>query len=407
MDAVLGVSMTASSVGLVLVEGRDGDGTTLAHDMIDLRAYDERDVCDEVVSAVAHLNATAAGSGHELRAIGVTWSDYAEREASQVMKSLAESGFGSVVPVRLQQATAALARGIADVVGFTSTVVCVIEPEMVIALTVRPGDGPVRRAVNHLVDGDDTLSSWLSEVFATAARRPDAVVVAGSAGDLTGVMPKLERALGVPVFTPAEAELALARGAALSSARRGRFMFGGATATRRKRWTAATFAPMAMLACGVVTLVVSTSVVVSMQLVTRQEPAPPSTRQTVNVSGVSAAVPAPAPVAIPSEPPTQLVEPVEPAVQEPPAPVFGAEPSVDQAPAGVPAQEEAPGMPVAPPVGPPPAEVPAAPAGQEDPAAASEPIPDQAGVAEPSQQSAHPPDQPVPTQDVPPPPTVP
>jgi hypothetical protein len=401
VDAVLGVSMTGSSVGLVLVEGRDGDGTTLARDMIDLRSYDERDVGDEVVSAVAQLDGMAAGSGHELRSVGVTWSDYAEREASQVMKSLADSGFSSVVPVRLPQATQALARGIADVVGFDSTVVCVVEPEMAIALTVRAGDGPVRSAVNHLVDGDESLSAWLGELFATADRRPDAVVMVGSAGDLTGVMAKLERLLGVPVFTPAEAELALARGAALSSARRGRFMFDGAPATRRKRWTTATFAPVAVLAGGVVTFVVATSVAVSMQLVTRQEPAPPSTGPAVNVSGASVAVPAPAPVAIPSEqpeqpePPAGLVEsaPVEPAVSEPP--VFVTEPSVDQAPADVPtpASEEAPGVPAS--------------SAEPQPDIASEPIPDQAGVAEPDQPPSPEPDQPVPTQDAPPPPTVP
>ncbi|ORA28755.1 DUF7159 family protein [Mycobacterium aquaticum] len=434
MDAVLGVSMTGSSVGLVLVEGRDGDGTTLAHDTIDLRAYDERDVCDEVVSAVVQLDEMAAGSGHELRSVGVTWNDYAEREASQVMRTLPESGFPGVVPVRLPQATEALARGIADVVGFDSTVVCVIEPEMVIALTVRPGGGPVRSAVNHLVDGDEALSDWLREVFATTASRPDAVVVVGSAGDLTGVMPRLERTLRVPVFTPAEAELALARGAALSSARRGRFMFDGGPAMRRKRWSAATFAPVAMLAGGVVTFVVSTSVAVSMQLVTGQEPAPPITRPAVNVSGASVAVTTPPRVAVAPEPPAQLVEsaPAQPAAPQLQAPEFVAEPSVDQAPAGLPAPQEVPGqvpdVPAAPPDGLPPAEIPAAPGAQEDPATklplrmrilgrlgrlhpapdvATEPIPDQAGVPAPGQPPAPAPDQPAATQDVPAPPPVP
>jgi hypothetical protein len=434
VEAVLGVSMTGSGVGLVLVEGRDGDGVTLAHDTIDLWAYDESDVCDEVVSAVAHLEQAAAGNGHELRSIGVTWSDYAEREASQVVESLAEYGFGNVVPVRLPQATEALARGIADVVGFDTTVVCVIEPEMVIALTVHPGDGPVRTAVNHLVDGAETLSGWLHEIFATADRRPDAMVVVGSAGDLTAVMPKLERALGVPVFTPAEAELALARGTALASARRGRFMFDGGAAVGRTRWTAATFAPVAMLTGGVVTFVVSISMAVSMQLTSRQEPAQPHTRPAVNVSGASVAVPAPAPAAIPPAPPVQLAQsaPVEPPVQEPPAPEFVVEPGVEQAPAGVPHEEAAPDLPVPPPVLPPPAEVPAAPVSQEDPAARLPlrmrilgrlgrlhpqpdvagqpvaPIPDQAGVPPADQPSAPAPDQPAPPQDVPaPPPPVP
>jgi hypothetical protein len=352
VDAVLGVSMTGSNVGLVLVEGRDGDGASLAYDTIDLRAYDSHDVCDEVVAAVAHLAATAARTRHELRSIGVTWSDYAEREAFEVVQSLSESGFGSATPVRLPHATEALARGIADVVGFDSTVVCVIEPEMVIALTARPGGRPIRSAVNHLIDGDETLSGWLGEVFAAADRRPDALVVVGSAGDLTAVMTKLERALGVPVFTPAEAELALARGAAMASARRGRFMVTeSGVAARRKRWTAATFAPVAMLAGGAATFVVSTSLAISMQLMPRQEPVPPDTRPAVNVTGASVAVPDSAPVAIPPTPAAQLVEskPVEPPVHHPQTPESAAEPRVDQAPAAEPAHEEAPGLPVAPP----------------------------------------------------------
>ncbi|WP_019972925.1 hypothetical protein [Mycobacterium sp. 141] len=351
VDAVLGVSMTAASVGLVLVKGRNGDGATLAHDTIDLRAYDESDVCDEVVSAVAHLGQTAARSGHTLRSVGVTWSDYAEREAAEVVNSLSESGFGRTGPIRLPQATEALARGIADAVGFDTTVICVIEPEMVVALTVRPGAGPVRSTVNHLVDSHETLSGWLHQVFAAADERPDALVVVGSAGDLSAVMPKLERALGVPVFTPAEAKLALARGAALVAARRGRFMFDDETPERRKRWTSATLAPIAMLAGGVVTFVVSISLAVSMQLIPHRQPA---------TTGV------------PPAPSAQLVEPasVDPPAQQPPTPESAVEPGADQSPAAVPASEE---VPAAAPVAPPPAEVPSdQPAGE---------IPDQAGMS--------------------------
>ncbi|MGV0836415.1 DUF7159 family protein [Mycolicibacterium thermoresistibile] len=54
-------------------------------------------------------------------------------------------------------------------------------------------------------------------VFTRAKWTPQALVVVGSAGDLDDVMPDLEDALSVPVFAPAEADVALARGAALAA----------------------------------------------------------------------------------------------------------------------------------------------------------------------------------------------
>ena len=216
MDAVLGLSMSPTTVGFVLVEGQDADGATIEHDAFAVPT-------DGRANALA--NAIAAARGYRLQSIGVTWSDDAGAEAALLLESLNDSGFDNVVPVRLPEATDALARGIAEVIGYETTAVCVIEPDTAIVLIVNTFDGSVQTAVNHTIPGDDHLIGWLSAVFARVEWAPEALVVVGSVGDLDEMMPELEEALAVPVFAPAEAELALARGAALASAQNMEFSF--------------------------------------------------------------------------------------------------------------------------------------------------------------------------------------
>ena len=136
--------------------------------------------------------AIAATRGQRLHSIGVTWSDGADAEASLLLKSLNECGFDNVVPVRLPEATEALAWGIAEVIGHEVTAVCVIEPETVIMLIVHSGEGAVQTAVNHAIDTEEALLRWLSAVFTRADWRPEALVVVGSGGELHAVMPRLE-----------------------------------------------------------------------------------------------------------------------------------------------------------------------------------------------------------------------
>ncbi|HXO52096.1 MAG TPA: hypothetical protein VN888_13950, partial [Mycobacterium sp.] len=216
MDAVLGLSVTPSAVGLVLVEGQDADGATMDRDGFDVGSRGRSSAlqtCEKAAAAVLRSEAIAATRGHRLHSIGVTWSDDAGTEASLLLKSLTDSGFDNVVPVRLPVATEALARGIAEVIGYGTTAVCVLEPETVIALIVHTRNGAVQTAINHAIVTEEDLLRWLSAVFTRADWQPEALVVVGSGGD-DEIMPILEDALSVPVFAPAEAQLALARGAA-------------------------------------------------------------------------------------------------------------------------------------------------------------------------------------------------
>src|SRR5215213_1032496 len=112
---------------------------------------------EQAAAAVLRSEALAATRGHRLRSIGVTWSDDADTEASLLLKSLTDSGFENVVPVRLPEATEALARGIAEVIGYGTTAVCVLEPETVMTLIVHGRDGSVQTAVNHVVVTEEDL----------------------------------------------------------------------------------------------------------------------------------------------------------------------------------------------------------------------------------------------------------
>lgn len=266
MDAVIGLSMTPATVDLVLVEGQEAGGATIEHEAFAVRRHGPSWADDTRDRAVARTEAIAASRGLRLHSIGVTWSERSDAEASLLLRSLAASGFENVVPVRLPQATEALARGIADVAGFGTTTVCVVEPDEVFALTVRPGQDAVQTAAStHLVDGEAGLTDWLSEVFARADPRPDAVVVVGATDDPGTFMAKLEDGLAVPVFTPAEADAALARGAALAAASRHRFdCTEHGPGKRRNPWTPAQFIPLVMLIGGLVTLVVALALVINL-----------------------------------------------------------------------------------------------------------------------------------------------
>lgn len=317
MDAVLGVSLTPSTVGLALVEGSEADGATVDHDALDIRGLAPArtdDICADVVKAVGRVERVAAERGLRLTTIGVTWSSGVATEAAALLKKFDEAGFAGVVPVRLPQATDALARRVAGVVGFGTTGVCVLEPDVVQAMTVGVDDA-VQTTVSRGIETVAGLTSWLSDMFAAADPRPDALVVVGSAVDLDSVLPKLERALEVPVFTPAEPGLPLARGAALASVNRGRLPAGKGIVATGWRWPATQLTPLAILVGGVLAFGLSLALAIGQQLLPGAEQTPHrSTRPVVSTSGDSAAVqqPASAAIPVPSEAPPVL----EPVVQD-------------------------------------------------------------------------------------------
>ena len=389
MDAVLGLSVTPSAVGLVLVEGQGADGATMDRDAFEVRCRGRAtalQTSEQAAAAVLRSEAIAATHGHRLHSIGVTWSDDANAEASLLLKSLSDSGFDNVVPVRLPDATEALARGIAEVIGYGTTAVCVLEPDTVIAMIVHRRDGAVQTSVNHRILTEEDLIRWLSTVFTRADWQPEALVVVGSGGD-DELMPILEDALSVPVFAPAEAGLALARGAALASTQSVDFafipdarVFDQPRASGRRRRQLGQAGPLALLVAGVLTFTVSASVAVSLQLTPKKdaatsEPQPAAKTSPETPAAATHVVP---PVAIPSTPIVQVLPPSPaeaPPVEVAPQPVYS------ETPAGIPeapgAATDAPpvdGVPPEAPAAPPPPDAPPLPPEQPAPPVAAAPV---------------------------------
>jgi hypothetical protein len=353
--------MTPTSVGLVLVEGQDADGATMDRDTFAV-ANGAIQSSEQATAAVLRTEAIAATRGLRLHSIGVTWSEDADVQASMLMKSLSDSGFDNVVAIRMPEATEALARGIAEVLGYATTAVCVIEPDSVITLVVNTIDGAVQTAFNHDITCDEALISWLSTVFTRADWAPEALVVVGSTGGFEPILHQLEDALSVPVFAPEEAKLALARGAALASAQSTEmpldlfddgFVVDARNDSRQRHALAArsgrsralsTVGPVAMLAVGAVTFVVSVSIAISLQLSPTRVAQPHEPVPAAQVEKPVAVRPVlPPPVAVPPSPVVEAALPpppeaLPPVYDEPPVAIVDtpAEAPSDQAPDAAP-----------------------------------------------------------------------
>ena len=417
MDAVLGLSVTPSAVGLVLVEGQDADGATMDRDAFEVGVRGRCSAVqtsEQAAAAVRRSEAIAATRGHRLHSIGVTWSDDANTEASLLLKSLTDSGFDNVVPVRMPEATEALARGIADVIGYGTTAVCVLEPDTVIALIVHLRDGAVQTSVNRRIVTEEHLVRWLSTLFSRADWQPEALVLVGSGGD-DDLMPVLEQALSVPVFAPAEAQLAPARGAALASAQSVDIDFGAEahhfeeqrplTAGRRPLGQAG---PLAMLVAGVLTFTVSASVAVSLQLVPKRDTASSAARPAARVTSETPAAvthyQAPAPQApVLETPPEQL--PTPPSEAAPP-PVYTETPvGIPETPAAVSDAPPAEGLPLDPAAAPAPPEGAPLPPEQLPPPVAPVPA-ERPGIMSRIRDRLHRGDEPQPALEAPPAPAA-
>jgi hypothetical protein len=341
MDLVLGLSMTSTAVRWVLVEGTTGEGATIHRDGIDF------DTLDDIVGAVGD---------NRLHAVGVTWTNEAEAEASLVLDALAARGLDNVITVSELEAADVLAAGIADRGSYDDVAVCLVEPDAAVIAIVTPGGVTVDRIARPLDEADAVeLPSSVIAMLELDEWQPEAVFVVGSADDLDLVMSTLAGLTEAPVFSAAEADLALARGAALASAR----AVNALEAPRAPLMTRIG-ALTSVLVAAVVVFVISLSVALGLRLT-------PDTDATPAQRPAADAVDAPAPVA--PAPPVKQAAPQSPRQAVPPPPKAGPPPgrkvaaAVPQAPEVAPVDEAPAYVPPAPEYTPPaPAYVPPAPA---------------------------------------------
>ena len=338
MDLVLGLSMTSADVRWVLVEGTTAEGATICRDTVDF------DTLDDVIAAVGE---------NRLHVIGVTWADEAESAASTLLDALAARGLDNVITVSEQEAADSLAMGIADRGGYRDVAVCVVEPDDALVALV-DADGVTTERVDPTAD--DMLA-----LLDRNDGQPEAIFVLGSADDIDSIATSFHGA-AVPVITAAEADLALARGAALASARAVNTLEAQPT---RWRMPSRIAALTSVVAAAVVVFVVSLSVALGLGLTpdTNSTVAQRDTAATADqparvptAPSVAKAVPQPVPAA-PPPPPAEAAPPVAHTIVEAAAPTPDAVPVVEP-PAAPPPVDDAPPA-ALPPV---PAYVPPAPA---------------------------------------------
>ena len=343
MDLVLGLSMTSSTVRWVLVEGTTGEGATVDRGSFD---FDVEVEPDDLLNVV--LADVAADS--PLHAIGVTWTNEVEEVASGVLAALTARGYDNAFAISEIEAGDVLAAGIADITEYDDVAVCIVEPDAAVVAMVNT-DGVTVDRIARPLDGADAveLPSSVIAVLELNAWRPAAIFVVGSARDLDLVTSTLGDVTESPVFSAAEADLALARGAALASARAVNTLD-----PKRTRVPARIGALASVIVAAVVTFVVSISAAVGLSLTGDRDSAPQAAPAADGPAAVAEEVPPAARkvttaearpviaqtivVAAPPPPAAPAAEPVhEPPAYVPPAPAYTApEPASTPPPAYVP-----------------------------------------------------------------------
>lgn len=229
MDIVLGVSMTPTTVRMALVEGDKADGAIVDHDTFETSSEaGSATPVEQVVSAVLGTREGAEEGGHKLASVGVAWSDH--DAAAQLRDALAAAGVKDVMLVSELHAAASLAQAAGRSVGYDSTGLLFLDKDTATLSVVQSSDGSISKVLSrslHCTDAMDVLTEMASAVAAQDAP-PQGMFVIGSGVDVAAVKNHLADLVDIPVNAPGDADLALARGAALASA--GAPTFDAATA---------------------------------------------------------------------------------------------------------------------------------------------------------------------------------
>ncbi|MDT7796138.1 MAG: hypothetical protein QOD59_5579 [Mycobacterium sp.] len=217
VQTVLGLSMTSTSLGWVILDRQGPDASTLDHDAFDVRSTADGTTPDpsQHAAAARGVQAIATASGHKVGAVQVTWSEDMEAAAVDLLKSLADSGFDNVLTVPLNQAAQSWGVEVGRANEHQKTALCILEPGTATVMVVGTGAGSVHTAVTNTRDHASDLIAWLTTVFNRDGWLPESLHLFGARDDLEEVAGPIGDALPMPVFDSVDTQLALARGAAL------------------------------------------------------------------------------------------------------------------------------------------------------------------------------------------------
>ena len=227
MDLVLGMSMAPSTVRMVLVEGKNGDGATVDQDGFPVATAANTGnaptltAANQAMAAILGTREGATQEGYRLASTGVTCADPVEADA--LRDALAAHRVENIMLVSAFLAAAALAQSFGTTIGYAHTGLLFIEPECATVAVVDSTSGSitdVRKAPLPVDDADAVaeLTAMAADV-GSLTPSPQGLFVVGSDGvDVGLIKAELEAATPLTVSAPTEPGSALARGAALASA---------------------------------------------------------------------------------------------------------------------------------------------------------------------------------------------
>ena len=214
--------MAPTTVRMVLVEGENADGVTVDQRNVDITTNGDTPAItapDQVISTILGTREDAAEGGNRVISTGVTWADPAEVAA--LREGLAARKVENVILVSAFLAAAALAQVVGKGTNYAHIALLFVAPDTATLAVINTADGSVadvrRRSLPH---DDDAAVAELVEMIKGADEmdaHPEGVFVVGSGVDIPLIKSALEAATSLPVSAPEDAEMALARGAALAS----------------------------------------------------------------------------------------------------------------------------------------------------------------------------------------------
>ena len=217
MDIVLGVSMESAAVRMVLVEGEKADGATVDHDT---RTVSASTAAELVVAAIQGTRENAADGAHRLTSTGVVWTDHSA--AAELRRALRAHRIDGVVMVSELHAASALAQALGRAMGADRIALLFLDAGSATVAVVRTRDGAVTRVHSRGAAGTAELHDMVGRLEGLT-EPPQAVFVVGSGVDVSAAKAHIAAVTRLPVHAPLDADLALARGAALASASTPRF----------------------------------------------------------------------------------------------------------------------------------------------------------------------------------------
>lgn len=219
MDIALGVSMTPTTVRMVLVEGEKADGVTVDKDTFDIASGEGMaTAAEQVAAAILGTRESATEGGHRLVSTGVTWSDHAA--AAGLRDALKTRNINDVVLVSELHAAGALAQAVGQKVGYERTALMLLDRDTATVAVVETATGAIVKVHSEDLHAQDAVAELQRMIAGLEGldQPPQGLFLLGAGIDVAAVKSQLSLGTMLPVHAPEEAELALARGAALASA---------------------------------------------------------------------------------------------------------------------------------------------------------------------------------------------